>query len=113
MHLPGYPHFYVKNGKRRAVYFTGEARDLTAQGWIKEGAAEVAAAPEVVVPAPEVAVPAPAVEVDEPEVETSEEPAFELMTRVELLAYAESKGIDLPNNALKADLIEACRQIAA
>lgn len=108
MHLPGYPHFYVKNGKRRAVYYTGEARDLAAAGWVKEGTEEITPA----APAP-VAAAAPAVEADEPEVETSAEPAFDLMTRAELLAYAESKGVDLPNNALKAELIEACRKISA
>lgn len=107
MHVQGYPHFYVKGDRRRAVYFTAEARDLVAQGWKREQAKqpELVAAP--VAPAPEVK----AGPVDEPEVETDSTPAFELMTRPELLEYAASKGVDLPNNALKADLIKACQEI--
>jgi hypothetical protein len=106
MHLPGYPVYYVKDGKRRAVYYTAEARDLKAMGWKLE---EAPKAPE--------AKPTPKPEVIKPEVviedaaELGELPDFEFMTRTELLKYAMDRGVDLPNNALKAELVEACKKL--
>ena len=114
MHLPGYPVYYVKDGKRRAVYYTAEARDLKAMGWKPE---EAPKAPEVK-PAPKAeAKSAPKPEVIKPEVviedatEEGELPDFEFMTRTELLKYAMDRGVDLPNNALKAELVEACKKL--
>jgi hypothetical protein len=117
MHLRDYPHYYTKDGKRRAVYYTAEARDLKAMGWVREEPKP--AKPSVTEkpapaqePTPEPIKP----EVVVPEVVTEEpagesEPVFEFMTRPELLKYAMDRGVDLPNNALKAELIDACKAI--
>lgn len=106
MHLNDYPHYYVKNGERVAVYFTGEARDLRQSGWVREKPEalkkEAPAKKEVITEKVEVVI-------DEPE--TDGEVDFEFMTKPELLAYAMQRGVDLPNNALKADLVEACKKL--
>lgn len=117
MHLPGYPVYFVKGSKRRAVYYTAEARDLKALGWQEE---EYAKAPEVApAPLPAVAkkeaVKPEVVEVTiENEVASDgETPDFEFMTKPELLAYALERGVDLPNNSLKAELVEACKKLGS
>ena len=110
MHLAGFPHTYVKEGHDpRLACYTVEARELRADGWVRD---EKASAPE----------PDP-VEDLETETETDEldpgfepEPIvgdidFEAMTKRELLEYAKDHGVDLPDNALKAELIEACEAI--
>lgn len=95
MHLRNFPHYYVKDGERVAVYYTADARDLTAMGWKREEAAK------------------PQAPAEEPRAEAveSEEVDLELLTRVELLKYAADRGVDLPNNAVKAELIEACSKL--
>jgi hypothetical protein len=131
MHLHGYPKYYVKDGKRRAVYYTADARDLTASGWRPEEEKQAAATkpakttkpapapPRVEAPtsAPE---PVEKIEVEVVEGPTNEAepkgtedlPDFEFMTKPELLEYAMRRGVDLPNNALKAELVKACRELA-
>lgn len=117
MHLKNYPHYYVKGSERRAVYFTGDARDLRSQGWRKEGeemATPVKKAVEAVIPEPAPVEPERIeVEVvaDKPKLE--ELPSFEFMTKTELLSYAMDRGVDLPNNMLKAELIAECKKLAA
>lgn len=115
MHLRNYPQYFVKDGERIAVYYTADARDLRALGWEPEQSAkqELKPAPKVELAQSEVEVEVEKLEVElieENQVE-SEKPEFEFMTRVELLAYAEKRGVDLPNNALKADLVEACKKL--
>lgn len=102
MHLRNFPHYYVKDGERVAVYYTADARDLTAMGWKREEAAK---------PAPAAEQPKTEVAEEAPEAVESEEVDLELLTRVELLKYAADRGVDLPNNAVKAELIEACRKL--
>jgi hypothetical protein len=103
MHLRNRPVYYCKDGQRTPVYYTVDARDLENQGWVREEAEAPAAEPEFEKVTLEVKVPA------EPEAEES--PDFELMTRADLLKYAEERGVDLRNNASKAELLEACKQI--
>lgn len=107
MHLRNYPQYFVKDGERIAVYYTADARDLKAQGWKPE---------ETKKPAPEPVKPAAKPEKIEAELVIEEEPEspkpeFEFMTRTELLAYALERGVDLPNNSLKAELVEACKKL--
>lgn len=114
MHLRDYPHYYTKDGKRRAVYYTAEARDLKATGWVREEP-KPAKPPVAEKPIP-TQEPAKKPEPIKPEVVVEEpagesEPVFEFMTRSELLKYAMDRGVDLPNNALKAELIDACKAI--
>lgn len=42
MHLPELPTIFVKDGVERKVYFTVEARELSAVGWVKKGEEEKA-----------------------------------------------------------------------
>lgn len=132
MHLQGYPKYYTKDGKRRPVYYTADARDLTAMGWkpeedkpVKPGKAEKAlkADKPAAVKAPEpVATPSVVekieVEVveDEPEgviaKQESELPDFEFMTKPELFEYASQRGVELPINTLKSELVKSCRELA-
>lgn len=113
MHLKDYPQYYVKGSERRAVYFTGDARDLRSQGWHKE---EPKAAPQEAPPAEaKVSLIKPEkVEVDViiEEPQPKDLPDFDFMTKVELLSYAMDKGVDLPNNMLKADLVAECKRLA-
>ena len=124
MHLRGYPKYYVKNGKRRAVYYTSEVRDLTALGWRPEGdstpvekpAKKVAAKPATEL-APEPVAEKIEIEVVEektlaPELASTEElPDFEFMTKPELIEYAAECGETLQPNSLKADLVAACKKL--
>jgi hypothetical protein len=122
MHLRGYPKYYVKNGKRRAVYYTSEVRDLTALGWrpegdstpvekpVKEAAAEPTPAPEPVAERIEIEVVEEKTLAPEP-ASTEELPDFEFMTKPELIEYAAECGETLQPNSLKADLVEACKKL--
>lgn len=108
MHLRDFPHTYTKAGEApRQVYYTVEARELREDGWVRDEKA----APE---PDPvEDEVQAPGGE-DEDEDEDTSEPIvgdidFEAMTKRQLLEYAKDRGVDLPDNALKAELIESCK----
>ncbi len=128
MHLRGYPKYYVKNGKRRAVYYTSEVRDLTALGWRPEGDStpvekpekKVAAKPAVEpAPAPEPELVAERIEIEVVEEETlapelapnEELPDFEFMTKPELIEYAAKNGETLQLTSLKADLVAACKKL--
>jgi hypothetical protein len=109
MHLPGYPHYYVKDGERRAVYYTAEVRDLVDLGW----------QPEAKQPKEKQAdKPEKAAEVIKPEVviedadEEDELPDFEFMTKTELLAYAKDRGVAVQPTLLKAELVEICKGLA-
>lgn len=111
MHLKDYPHYYVKGSERRAVYFTGDARDLRSQGWEPEK--KVAAKPEQKATEPVPAEPERVevdVVLDAPE--PQDLPSFEFMTKAELLSYAMDHGVDLPNNMLKAEVIAECKKLA-
>lgn len=111
MHLKDYPHYYVKGSERRAVYFTGEARDLRSQGWEPEKEAPVE--PEKKASEP-VSVEPERIEVDVvfDASEPQDLPSFEFMTKAELLSYAMDRGVDLPNNMLKAEVIAECKKLA-
>jgi len=126
MHLKGYPKYYTKDGERRPVYYTADARDLTAMGWKPEEDKHVS--PDKTEKAPKtnkpvavettLAVEKIEVEVveDEPEGVTakqeSELPDFEFMTKPELLEYALQRGVELPINTLKSELVKSCRKLA-
>jgi hypothetical protein len=107
MHLRKFPHYYVKDGERRAVFYSVEARDLRSLGWEREDIA--VAKKEATIEAKPKSEPEVAAEPDPDPV--AEKPNFDFMTKVELLEYALDRGVDLPNNALKAELIEACKAL--
>lgn len=125
MHLRGYPKYFVKGDKRRPVYYTAEAAELLSLGWKAEEELALVKAPasrkdEPVEAVAKIGEKVEKIEVEIVEdtekaqassVETAERPNFEFMTRVELLRYAQDRGIDLPNNALKAELVSACKRL--
>lgn len=122
MHLRGYPKYYVKGDERRAVYYTAEATELRSLGWTPEEQLKVEATEEQIIqqektevaPEPE-RIEVSVVEDDHPEVEVQEgatSPVFEFMTKPELLQYALDRGVDLPNNMLKAEIIKTCKQLS-
>lgn len=126
MHLRDYPKYFEKNGERRAAYFTVEATELLADGWVavKTEKPKSPAAPE---PAPEPEPePTPVEPVAEPEKveveiidaepeeneqDEKELPDFEFMTKSELIKYAEEQGVELKTNQSKAELVEACKAL--
>jgi hypothetical protein len=123
MYLRNFPSEFVKDGKSRLAYYSAEARDLKALGWKEKRKEEKRVKPVQEAPAAPPAKPVEQAEVTveptpapEPAPETitvseivvDEKPDFNSFTRAELLKYALDRGIDLPNNALKAELVEAC-----
>lgn len=121
MHLRNFPHYYVKDDQRVAVYYTADARDLQAQGWKREETLKGAAkqskeAKEAKLTTETITEQAPekieaVLEIDEKTELSADGVDFEFMTRIELLKYALDRGVDLPNNALKAELVEACKKL--
>lgn len=114
-YLKKLPTWFVKEGeRRRAAYYTIQARELRAAGYVEEGEKAVVAPkaerlPEIV---PEVAAePFDSTEsITEP---IGEEGLLEDMTKSELLDWALERGHDLPNNDRKADIFAACKEIEA
>lgn len=126
MHLRNYPQYFVKDGKRRPVYYTADASQLRAMGWLPEGQPEIEKPKPV--PKEEKQEPLVAEQKTEPEkleVEVVEElvseevgndteeplPDLEFMTKNELIKFAADHGETLQGTALKADLVEACRKL--
>lgn len=53
MHLPKLPTIFVKGGEERKAYFTIQARELMAAGWVEKGTEKPKAEPKKVEPAAE------------------------------------------------------------
>lgn len=115
MHLRSFPHTYIKGDERRLAYYSVEARELREAGWKQEltdapdPEVEPEAVDELISFIPEIGEAAKVVdETGETEAEAVD---FDTMTKRELLQYAMDRGVDLPDNALKADLVEACKAL--
>ena len=111
-HLKKLPTYFVKGDKRRAAYYTIQARELRKSGYVEEGEKAVAAKP--IERQPEIVVEAGAEPYDSTESLTEPMAAKEDlddMTKAELLDYAMDHGVDLPNNDLKAEILAACKKI--
>jgi len=112
-HLKKLPTYFIKEGeRRRAAYYTIQARELRAAGYTEEG--EKAVAYKSVERQPEIVVEAGAEPYDSTESLT--EPmaeSLEEMTKAELLDWALDRGHDLPNNDKKAEIFAACKEIEA
>jgi hypothetical protein len=112
MHLKKYPTYFVKNGARKAVYYTVDARQLSERGWTEESVkpaepVKVTGVPiPITKPEPVAAKPEP-VEVA-PEVE--EDVNLDEMTRAELVVFAEKNDIEFKSYAPKAEILEACKE---
>jgi hypothetical protein len=113
-HLKKLPTWFVKDGERRAAYWTVQARELRNEGWVEEG--EKAEVRKPIEKQPEIVVEAGTTAYDstdalqEPQAEEND---LDGMTKAELLDWALERGHDLPNNDLKAEILEACKQIEA
>jgi len=113
-HLKKLPTYFVKGDKRRAAYYTIQARELRERGYVEEGEKAVAAKP--IERQPEIVVEAGAEPFDSTESLTeplAEGSDLDSMTKAELLGWALDRGHDLPNNDLKAEILAACKKIEA
>ena len=113
-HLKKLPTYFVKGDKRRAAYYTIQARELRAKGYVEEGEKAVAAKP--IERQPEIVVEAGAEPYDSTESLTeplAEKEDLDSMTKAELLDYAMDRGVDLPNNDLKSQILSACKELQA
>lgn len=113
-HLKKLPTYFIRGDERRAAYWTVQARELKADGWVEEG--EKAEARKPIERQPEIIVEAGGTAYDstdslqEPQ---AEEDDLDGMTKAELLDWALDRGYDLPNNDLKAEILKACKKIEA
>jgi hypothetical protein len=110
MHLKNRPTYFVKNGVRKPVYYTVDARQLIENGWTEEGGS---AAPEPVkvtgIPIP-ITSPEPVKVEENKTTESKTEVDLDGMTRAELVEFAESNDIEFKSYASKADILEACKE---
>jgi hypothetical protein len=107
MHLKKLPTFFVKDGQRKPVYYTVQARELEAAGWTILGKDRTT---EPSTPAP-VAAPEPT-PAQEPVVAEQAKTNLDDMTRAELVEFAEDNGIEFKSYSSKADILEACKEFA-
>lgn len=112
-HLKKMPTYFVKGEERRAAYYTIDARELLAKGFVEEGT-EPGNRIEAHEPKPLaetlVEVGVDAFEPDAIKAEGSED-NLEEMTKAELLEFALERGVDLPNGDRKADILAECRKL--
>ncbi|ADF42398.1 endonuclease VII [Synechococcus phage S-CBS2] len=112
-HLKKMPTYFVKGEERRAAYYTVDARELIEAGFVEEGAEpgkkieahEPKPVPETLVEAGIDAFDTEAVK------DEGSETDLEEMTKAELLEFAMERGLDLPNNERKADILAECRKL--
>jgi len=113
-HLDKLPTWFVKGDERRAAYYTIQAREFRAEGFVEEGEKAVAAKP--LERLPEIVNEVGSEPYDSTESLTepmAEEDDLDSMTKAELLDWALEHGEDLPNNDLKAEILAKCKKIEA
>lgn len=108
-HLEKLPTWFVKGDQRRAAYYTINARELIADGWVEEGGkAAPAPAPK---PVPEILVEAGQDAFDDDSIKEPVGERLEEMTKAELLDWALDQGHDLKNALPKAEIFKLCKEI--
>ena len=113
-HLKKLPTYFVKGDERRAAYYTIQAKELRAAGFVEEG--EKAQVRKPIEKQPEIVVEVGAEAFDSTESLTepqAEEGDLDGMTKAELLDWAMDKGHDLKNALPKAEILAACKEIEA
>jgi len=113
-HLDKLPTCFGKGDERRAAYYTIQAREFRAEGFVEEGEKAVAAKP--LERLPEIVNEVGSEPYDSTESLTepmAEEDDLDSMTKAELLDWALEHGEDLPNNDLKAEILAKCKEIEA
>ena len=96
-HLSKLPTWFIKDGDRRAAYYSIQARELRADGYVEEGEKAVPAKP--LERLPEIVNEVGAEPYDSTESLTepmAEEGDLDSMTKAELLDWALDQGHDLP-----------------
>jgi hypothetical protein len=115
-HLKKLPTYFVKGDKRRAAYYTIQARELRAKGYVEEDGKKAEPMDLLDKRQPEIVNEVGAEPYDSTESLTepmAEKEDLDSMTKAELLGYAMDHGVDLPNNDLKAEILAACKEIQA
>ena len=112
MHLRKLPTWFIKGDQRRAAYYTIQARELRAAGFVEEG--EKAVAKKFIEKQPEIVVEAGGTAYDS--TDSLQEPqsdgeTIEEMTKAELLDWAMDRGHDLKNALPKAEIFQLCKEI--
>jgi hypothetical protein len=115
-HLRKLPTYFVKGDERRAAYYTIQARELKAAGFVEEGATpnKPIEAHKPAERQPEIVVEAGADAFDSTDSLTepmADEDALEEMTKAELLDWAMDHGHDLKNALPKAEIFKLCKEI--
>ena len=113
-HLKKLPTYFVKGDKRRAAYYTIQARELSSKGYVEEDGKKAEPMDLLDKRQPEIVNEVGAEPYDSTESLTepmAEEEDLDSMTKAELLDYALERGVDLPNNGLKAEILAACKEI--
>lgn len=113
-HLRKLPTYFVKDGVRRPAYYTIQARELRDRGYVEEG--EKAQAAKPIERLPEIVNEVGAEPFDSTESLTeplADNEDLDSMTKAELLDYAMDRGVDLPNNDLKSQILSACKELQA
>lgn len=116
MHLNNRPVYFVKGSSRKAAYYTVQARELIASGWTEEPQANQVPIPEALKQVIQEIASKPQEETVqqanpvEPEQAVSEEQPKKLdeMTKAELVAHAESQGVEFKQYSTKSEILEAC-----
>jgi len=110
-HLKKLPTYFVKGDERRAAYYTINARELMAAGFVEEGAEpnqpikahEPKPVPEILVE-----VGLDAFDTESIKGEGSED-NLDDMTKAELVEYAEEHGLEFKPNQPKAEILQICK----
>ena len=111
-YLKKLPTYFVKDGDRRAAYYTVQARELLEQGFVEEG--EKAEVRKPIEKQPEILVEAGGTAYDstssiqEPQAEEND---LDAMTKAELLDWAMDNGHDLKNALPKSEILTQCKDI--
>lgn len=106
-HLAKLPTYFVKNGDRRAAYYTVQARELLEAGYVEEGEkAKPAPAPK---PIPEIVVEAGIDAFDMEAKLEFEEDDLDAMTKIELMDYADEHEIEYKPAMSKAEILKLCK----
>jgi hypothetical protein len=108
-HLEKMPTWFVKGDQRRAAYYTIQAREFRAEGYVEEG--EKAAPAPQPKPQPEILVEAGQDAYDDDSIKEPVGERIEEMTKAELLDWAMDQGHDLKNALPKAEIFKACKEI--
>lgn len=112
MHLRKLPTYFVKGERRRAAYYTIQAREFLAAGYVEEG--EKAEARKPIERQPEIIVEAGTAAYDSTEAiqePLSDGETIEDMTKAELLDWASDRGHDLKNALPKSEIFKLCKDI--